>query len=292
MAIGRSAVSLPRHGGMTQGTIFSCAIAENYSGCEVAGLVITARCDVANDKVRSYNYIPVVKLTDWLQFDGRLIIAERIHAEALGKMRSTLKQGGFSASILEVKTPREVLLGIFSEDSTEKKMKALRAGFSTACDDYEFALSGLSNEDKDQNFCQEAARRNPNLKTYLIGDLVNQKLAGYYFLEQIEPNGNDNGFVALVREVQNIPRLLAKAIEAGLAIRDYEILCDRDRSLTSRLQMMPVEFALPVGLLTSPYIEHFMQGFSNMFGRIGVPDPDPRYISTLWSRQLGLEETV
>jgi len=99
-ASAESTVSHPRSGPLTQGTIFSCAVAEDYPGCEVHGMLITARCDVAQDKVRTYNYLPVVTLNDWVHRDGRIALAERLAADALGGLRQSLKDAGFSPSIL------------------------------------------------------------------------------------------------------------------------------------------------------------------------------------------------
>ena len=82
-------VTFPNPGPMTQGTIFSGAVAEDYNGCETFGLVITARCDVANDKAETYNYLPVVRLNDWIHRDGRLILGERLQKEAEAGLRSS-----------------------------------------------------------------------------------------------------------------------------------------------------------------------------------------------------------
>lgn len=56
----------------TQGTVFSCAYAEDYTDTSVYGLVITARCDAAQDKAPIFSYIPVVSLPDWVLCDGRI----------------------------------------------------------------------------------------------------------------------------------------------------------------------------------------------------------------------------
>ena len=59
-------ISAPKLGFLTQGTLFTCAAAEDYGGCNVHGLVITARCDVAQNKAAVFNYLPVVSLDDWV----------------------------------------------------------------------------------------------------------------------------------------------------------------------------------------------------------------------------------
>src|SRR6476659_5449527 len=83
----------------TQGSLFTCAVAEEYEGCAVYGLIITARCDVEQGKVRAYNYLPVVSLRDWLGRDGKLILAERLMADINGRLRNTLRESGYSTGI-------------------------------------------------------------------------------------------------------------------------------------------------------------------------------------------------
>lgn len=83
-------------GSLNQGTLFSCGAAEDYAGCDVHGIVITARCDVANDKAQIYNYLPVVKLDDWLKRDGRILIAERGIKTTFGEMKNALKDVGYN----------------------------------------------------------------------------------------------------------------------------------------------------------------------------------------------------
>ncbi len=133
----------PTGGPLTQGTIFSCAVAENYLGCETCGLVITARCDAANDKVRCYNYIPVVKLIDWFHRDGRILLADRLIAETVARLRTTLVEAGYSASILETEDPRSVLTTLFVNSGAGEKAAKARDRFAQLCDRHELAISGL-----------------------------------------------------------------------------------------------------------------------------------------------------
>ena len=43
--------------------------------------------------------------------------------------------------------------------------------------------------------------------------------------------------------------------------------------------------ALPIGQVRSPNIEHLMQAFSTLFGRIGLTDLDESYVKGLLVRQ-------
>lgn len=81
----------PRQNEFTQGTVFSCAYAEDYPETTSYGLVITARCDAAQDKAPIFSYIPVVPLDDWILCDGASIAMDRIHADCLNTLRNHLK---------------------------------------------------------------------------------------------------------------------------------------------------------------------------------------------------------
>ena len=277
----------PQGDGLTQGTIFSCAVAEDYLGCRTHGLIITARCDVANDKVRTYNYVPIVTLDDWLHRDGRLILAERFHAEALGSLRGALKDAGFSPSILETESPRSVFNTLFLPATKAGKAAKARDRFEDLCSRFELANLGISSPPSDA-VCVRIADAAPRLKDVMISELVNQRLNGYYFLSCIEPHGADTGSVALLREIQHMPRGLAHGVAEGLDAARLAEMCGSDPSMRGRLQIGSNDLAMPIGLLSSPYVEHLLQSFSLLFGRIGIADPDPSYVAGLWSRQLSV----
>jgi hypothetical protein len=290
LAFVNSLVVFPQGSGLTQGTIFSAAVAEDYPGCRTHGLVITARCDVANDKVRTYNYVPIVTLDDWLHRDGRLILAERLHAETLGALKGALKDGGFSPSILETESPRSVLSTLFPPAAKVGKMAKARERFEDLCSRFELACLGISSDPSDA-VCIRVAEAAPRLKDVMLSELVNQRLNGYYFLSCVDPDGEDIGYVALLREIQHMPRGLAHAVAEGLDTARLVEMCSSNPSMRGRLQIESKDLAMPIGLLSSPYIEHLMQSFSLLFGRIGVADPEPSYVTALWSRQLSVVRT-
>jgi hypothetical protein len=209
---GLSIVLPPSHR-LTQGSVFTCGIAEDYSGCTTCGLIITARCDAEQDKVRIYNYLPIVRLNDWLHRDGRGILSERLMAETLGKMKTVLKESGHALSILDTETPRSILDKLFP--GGEKNANKARERFERLCVSYDLAVRGTSSSPAEE-VCLEIASSEPHLKDVLLRELVHQRLAGYYFYDRIEPNGDNNGYVVLLREIRMMSRAIAGSVVGGL----------------------------------------------------------------------------
>ncbi len=265
---------------MTQGTIFTCAVSGDYVGCPTYGLILTARCDIAHDKARVLNYLPVVSLDHWLHRDGRIILSERLLSDAKGTMERALKTAGFSAAILETEAPTAVLNTLFPVGGDKK----LRANFEKGCSRFVLASQCLKSAPSEK-LCLDLAREAPGLRDAVLSDLVHHKLVGYYFLPAIEPKGPDPGFVVLVREIQMIPRELATAVADGLEAALYGSLCESTPAFQNKLSIPVDDLAYPVGQILSPQLEHLLQAFAFLFGRIGLPDPDKGYVDGLWTRQ-------
>lgn len=271
----------PQSGPLTQGTVFTCANLDSYPGCATYGLVITARCDVAHGKARTINFLPVVTLDDWLHHDGRLIIAERLLAESLGGMKDTLRACGYSAAVLDTETPQRVLQAIFPDATIPAKQ---RERFEKQCGRFELARRCIES-DPAAGMCFQVATEVPKLRDGMFIDLINNRIGGFYFLKRVEYEGPDIGYVVLIREVQSMSAILASAVCNGLDASLYDSMCEDDPSLRNRVRIAYADLALPVGILPSPQLEHLMQTFSFLFGRIGLPDPDSEYVAKLWSRQ-------
>lgn len=277
-----SKIEYPSRGPLTQGTVFSGALAENYDHCPVWGLVITARCDVANDKVKVWNYLPVVRFDDWLHVDGRTILAERVQADQTGKLKGLLKGAGHSASILETETVARIANALFpASDPKFKKIREKLDDISCRIQAVEAALC----DSRAASHCLTLAEFEPKIKDALISDLLKHQLAGYYFLDRIESRADDLGYVVLLREVRHIPSGLAAAIAKGLDDAAYKALCASHPSAVGHLDMKNSDYAMPVGILDSPDAEHLMQTFSLLFARIGIADIPAAYLEKLWGRQ-------
>ena len=96
-------------GDITQGSIISGAISDVYGDTNVFGVVISARCAIAQKKVRSYHYIPMVPFSRWKEVDFVRLCVEKATKDYRGKIKNILKNNGLSERVVEDFEPSIIL---------------------------------------------------------------------------------------------------------------------------------------------------------------------------------------
>ena len=269
----------PVLGRLDQGVIFSCARADRYHQYIVFGLTITARCDIAQDKAETYSYLPVVPLRAWWHVDGFRILCARARHQQTAAFRDALVQAGHSPSIADTEPPARILEVLFPTNAAHSAPKHRRRVSKIVqslqrLDDWDTSTTTTAN-------LRTACQAFGGLRKSLMAELMSQRLLGFYFLPQIEHTGDDTGYVVCLREVAHLPRALAVLLSSGLP----KPLDPRSNANATCLNFHHDDFAMPIGLLPSPLIEHLMQTFSLLFGRIGLHDLPDSYTDGLWNRQ-------
>ena len=270
--LGRKALfDSPRQDEFTQGIIFSCATAENYGEQSVCGLVITARCDAAQDKAPIYNYIPVVSLTDWVLADGGQIALERAIGDCENGLKNILLQAGLSETLLKSKTPTEIhATHLAKKAEQDKKWLPKCSNFLELAKSLGEMRAAVDGDDRTEK--RRLLPLSKKLVDAVVRELTGNRLLGYYLLRGV-PNIHDEtvgDYVALLREIHHIPNSLAKRIAKGLSKDDIlgepNIVCPRF--------VGEDDYSMPIARLKSPWIEHLMQSLTMVFARIGVEDVD------------------
>lgn len=267
--------TLPRLDRITQGTIFCGGVAEGYDGKPVWGVVITARCDAVHDKTPIINYLPLVRVEDWLSRNGGLLAIEKALSDTLAGFKNMLTHRSLSHSLMEVYPLSELAAVHFPEVSApyaskkEEKEAQLALNARRLAADFEILESCQSARIPDA--VKRAVRTHRKVIHTLAENLVGQKIAGYYYVPDIgglTDHQSALGYVIHLREVRYIGRMTANVLAKGLSRED-----SIDRKITE-LAFDAFDFAFPVSELVSPWIEHLMQTFCSLFGRIGVTDID------------------
>lgn len=260
---------------MTQGTFFTCAQASSYGGREVLGFVITARCDIDQDKFPILNYLPVVSLNDWIEVDGFDILLSRVNSENLGSLLNLLDANSIPRSLLNSQSFKDIAEAFFVEPFANKDLRTGAKRFHDLVEKH-LQLRVIESERNVRGLYDLSGR----LASTMLRELVLHKLSGHYFLPQTSSAGPDTGFIILLREVQNLPREIAVAIARGL---DQDELVSFGKVYS--LSFSKDNFAMPVGQLTSPAVEHVLQTFATLFGRIGLEDHKKEYVELICARR-------
>ena len=277
-------------GTLRQGVLFCGAAADGYSECEVHGLIITAQCDLAQEKVSVVNFLPVVKLRDWLARDFANILVRRLQAQIIGGFKNLLKEAGHSPSILETEPIENIVSTLLSDESTKAASKRTSRAQERLA---EFAFcSGLLAESVISPSQLEGLRGvDKSAYNRLLSELFKNQLSGYYFIPAVDPTGVHSGFVVLLRQIYHLPYLTALSIVNGMSPREQRDSDPTGMSLV-RLDYSEGTFAMPVGMLTSPFREHLMQAFAILYSRIGIQDLEESYMEQLQHSANETEESA
>lgn len=264
---------------LTQGTIFTCAASEDYPDASSRGLVITARCDVAHGKAPIISYVPLIGFRDWLFHDGLRLLASRTIADSRGKMKSALRDAGLSDTMIDTlasNTIREHLFGL-----TEKAERSAAKRYSDAEAQKETAEMALL-ASRGAKAAADLFDAQPKEYQKMLGELLSNGVSDYHFVACSEPGEECEGYVALLREIRYLPVALAGELMRGIDHQRFAALCHDQPRYIDKLTIVDEEqYAMPVGLVRSPFIELLMQRFTNLYARIGVTDFSPDLMKSL-----------
>lgn len=255
----------PVIGKITQGSIFNGAISRSYHGFKnVFGIVISPRCDIVQKKAPLYYYLPVIKMSDWMQVDFPLLYVNRLENEVKNNLKSVLKENNESETILDKFSPVEV----------ERIIKKHQPQLKKKVEDKINVWKAIETYKNGGEFMDVTHADNSNVRKMIIDELTTHKNPNYYFMEHI----NEGGFILLMREISRLtPDMLFK-IAHGLE----GTLSDKELEENDLRQLDPDELYMPLYDVKSPYIEHIMQHFIQQFNKIGIEDV-PKGQSTIIS---------
>jgi hypothetical protein len=258
-------VEKPILGKLTQGSIFTAAVAEGYTDFPVWGFCITARCDFAHEgKAQVFNYVPIVRFEDWLRVDGGRLLIDKVETDLLNDARNCLKAIDKSPSVLEFHSIADLFQIFFPDESAKSSKNGSR--FSLLVEQ----ISKIEILKKKKIIARSDVAVLAGYKRVtsekLIKDIWSNKLQGYYFLDEIgnTEHSSSLGYVVLLREIHHLPANVAKKIALGV---------DSESPDGDELNFSVFDFSQAIGKLKSPWVEHLMQNFSLLFSRIGLTDP-------------------
>lgn len=249
---------------LTQGSVFYGAFAEDYSEELNYGLIITARCDISQKKAPIYSYLPLISIDNWMVGEFSSILYNKANKSVYRNLVTAFETIGGSELLLQTYSLDKIV-----ENFSDAGKKAQRVSFVNKLNDYRETQRLLENnlraEDIKQIVC--SSKTLSSLSESIIGDLISQNLLGYYFIDDVT---GDGPHIVKMRDVYSLKSDYVENLRTGISLPSVKYPESDNEKIS-----------FTVGVIKSPYIEHILQKFSNVFARIGIDDPDKRMIKEI-----------
>lgn len=241
-------------GFLSQGSILpSIKTPKNTNGHAV---IITARCDIANKKYSHFVLLPIYSLSEWFCAFGEDMMYKKMYSSMVTAFNNNMNKLGMPKDCYKIYDKKDIIEAL--SDKLTKELSDI--------------LSFLY--DKKIDYDQKSNKKS---KETLIGDIVKNKNQGFYFIECLERGCKQEGYVVDLRSPFLIPSEVAFLISNGID----NIIYGKNKDLSNYLFFKDDDLIYSSSTLNSPYIEHLMQSFSQVFTRIGLDDLSEEYIENI-----------
>ena len=240
-------------GQATQGTIFCGGLSHIYGNDDsVWGVIISARCDIANAKAPVYYYLPIVKWEDFKKIELPDIIIENAINSEKKSLKKALLKANLSDSIVDINLEVADRKTLIENIQDKNQRNNLQKKFQH--------LDSLTNCDrKNTNALLELCKDTIN---NIFTDLSENKNASYYLIED-----KDTGvLVVRLRELRRISPHFMKSLGNGIQAPFKESSMIKSEIAT----LDDGDLYMPLYNMKSPYIEHLIQRYVYHFVMVGV----------------------
>lgn len=236
-----------------QGVIINNCIAEDYPDCDVAGIIITPRCDIENKKVNTVHYLPIIAFENWLSFDFLKEFQTKTYKDLRGKLKNTLNRHGLSETFLDKQISKKDILKVAKLNMLTKDYERFEKELN--------AFYLLEAEDELKKMCV-----NNKLNKTIIEEIIQGKSSDFYLIEDWDDKKKFQ--IVLLRDIKRIQFSLLGKLSEGVFEKDLNEIDFIKSDLKKKNEEDNIYYI--EAKMKSPFIEHLIQSFFHNFGRIGI----------------------
>lgn len=268
---------------LTQGTIITGVRSDKYPNIRCNGVVISARCDLANCKISKIYYLVAISSDDWLLSDeGFNFVLSQRQNDLEDKLQTKLGRNDLDWSTLRSFSVEEFSTVIHDQEvGLKQDADKVLKDFQTFKD---YTSEYLEPEDKKTILQIE----NKSVVSSLL-KIANGQMMHYIYVPEnayIKDGSIDRGLIIDLQELEYISIRDAERLanyEIDIQSKDLSEV-DKQRYNNCFFLMDWPGYTMAEYDITSPWIEYIMQRFSNAFIRIGVDGPQKEDIQSMVSR--------
>lgn len=110
---------------VTQGLYFYGLRSQLYPSKPVHGIVITARCDLAQSKVNQVHYLTAITLNDWIKSDCLYMITKSVIKSSQKKIITWMQENKLNSNLLEDFGTDKIRVLIAEYEKNTKRIKSI-----------------------------------------------------------------------------------------------------------------------------------------------------------------------
>lgn len=255
--------------GFDQGTILYGIRSERYPDINCYAVIISASCDIANQKVEKIYYLVGVNAQEWFstKYAYTQVYTEKLKS-SFKKFNNEFKKYSLNAEFIQKFSADEVKL-IIEQQGIDSKIKSQL--WNTYGDYSIFCKPNMENEDR-----LKAIRKDSKPIKNFLKDVTRGRIFHYYYLPEDSylKNGKKNsGLIIDLQEIDSIPLDdISKIKSPGIDKLILSIYEPEERLRLEKKYFLERDddFVAIEGMVVPPWREHLMQKFSQDFIRIGI----------------------
>ena len=261
----------------TQGSILYGLRSQYYEGIKCYGVIITARCEIAQSKAKVIHLLSAISLQDWVCLElFPKAFNDYLHNDILGHINQWAKDNGLDFDTLLEFGPEKVLINIKADEKLKKKTFEKLEQSVQKWESWSKLTERCSMKNRVKLLNGDLSKR----KSAILKDLLCERFPNEFcFLPHKARSGQSeimtDGLVVNLKDIIQISPEEIEEIERN-GFDCSEIL--KHENGNSELERLNAkyflehsdDFVMFDGIIKSPWIEHLLQNFSNAFARIGV----------------------
>lgn len=252
----------------TQGTIIQYVRSVKYPNIKCEGIIISARCDLAQDKINQFHCLSAMNIDDWIYevlFEN--VVYER-KSNNSGNIKKYCEQKDLDYDTLCGMTMDRVKK-ILMNSASNKEHKNIQKIIDERDNIDVLLKTKIGKKEK-----KEFLIKNKKIVQSKLKALYNSSFPKFAFIPEKAYSSGTSNVEGLVVDLQDVIQLDIKVKEPILDYKyDYTLQKSQEmRDYINKYFFFESEsdFVIAESVVNSPWIEYVLQMFSNSFIRIGV----------------------
>lgn len=252
----------------TQGTIIEYVRSVKYPNIKCEGIVISARCDLAQEKISQFHCLSAMYIDEWIYevlFEN--VIYERKN-NISGNIKKYCEQKDLDYSTLcgmTVDSASQILL----KSAYQKEQKNIQKIIEEWDNIEELLKTKIEKKEK-----RAFLFKNKKIVESKLKALYNSAFPKFAFIPEKAYSTGTSNVKGLVVDLQDVIQLDIKVKEPILAY-EYDYTIEKSQEMREYINKYfffesESDFVIAENVVISPWIEYVLQMFANSFIRIGV----------------------